>query len=367
MYTRFNTRSAVNYALVTPASWLNLSREVTQTVKTFIAYSQRTPSAVSPDHLLVKLIMLMGIPVTLSADRYYYHVLNNYRPIAEALGLGTDRQSPKLSITNSKMKLYGHSEVEVGIAYDDVLLAEKIERDWRNMTPVTILSHGCHDISPKLLMNADYHTMPYVVYSINVPLLMLQFRAWYNFNLKEIEAGKRHTVMQFVKMFPLANAVHSHVNLALIESVYAATFTKVGVENSQDKTDTGNFVMNSSKLLRDYSAEAISSILAVPMTYEGIIANLKTLQGDAWDSFKLPPISPMSQTCWPLSLAALRYWTILTALCGRDLQRMNRTRINAIKREYDMFSTEPMWKRELPSDVFKSVMVEKNKLFARFG
>jgi hypothetical protein len=366
MYTRFNTKSAVNYALVTPASWLNLSREVSQTVKTFIAYSQRTPSAVSSDHLLVKLIMLMGIPVSLPADRYYYHVLNNYRPVAEALGLGTDRQTPKLSITNSKMKLYKHAKVEVGIAYDDVLLAENIERDWRNLTPVNILSHGSHDISPKLLINAEYQTMPYVVYSINVPLLMLQFHAWYKNNLSTMAAGTRHNLMQFVKMYPLSNAVYSHVNLALIESVYAATHTTVGVSNSQDKTDVGNFVMNSSKLLRDYSSEAADSILAVPMTYEGIMANLKTLSGNAWDSFKLPPISPMSQTCWPLSLAALRYWTILTTLCGRDLQRMNRTRINSIKREYGMFSTEAMWKRELPNDVFISTIAEKDKLFSRF-
>lgn len=369
MYTRFNTKSTVDYALVTPASWLNLSREVSQTLKTFTSYSQSTPSSVNSDHLLVKLITLMGVPVSLPPDRYYYHVLQNYRDVAEALGLGTDRRSPNKDLSKSKMQLYKNAEVEIGIAYDDVLLADNVERNWRNLAPLTILTHGCNDISPKLLMAAEYpHKMPYVVYAINVPLLMLQFHAWYRFTESALSPGQRFNIMQFVKMFPLTNAVFSHVNLALVENVYQATQDNaIGVANSQDKRDTGIFVMNSSKLLKAYSTEAAAGILAVPMTYEGIMANLKTLPGNAWDVFKLPPISPMSQTCWPLSLCALRYWTILTALCGRDLQRMNRSRITSIKREYSMFNTQYMWMRELPTGVYNSAIAEKDLLFKRFN
>jgi hypothetical protein len=366
MYTHFNIKPAIDYALVTPGTWVNLSRELKTTVNRFISYHRTTPSAVQSDHLLVKIITLMGVPYSLSPERFYYNVLNSYKPVCEALGMGTDRNSPKFRIHKSS-KMYRNSEIEIGIACDSVIDPDNACVNWRNISPLRILCHSSSDISPKLLLNADYaQPTPYVIYEINVPLLMLQFKAWRENELTQ-PAGSRKTLLQFVKMYPITNAVHSHVDLALIESIYRTYLHEdISITNSQDLTDTGNSIVNSSKLLVDYANKSKENFSRVPMSYDSIMANLITMSGNAWNSFSLPALTPMSQTCWPLSLAALRYWNILSAICGRNIQRLNRSRVNSIKREYRMFATEEMWKRELPESVFNAVMIEKNKLFSRF-
>lgn len=366
MYTSFTIKPTVTYPLKTPGVWLNLSREVEGTLKRFEFFHHSTTGAVQSDHPLVRLITHMGVPYSLSPERYYFNVLENYHGVAEALGFGTDRLSFNNALYSERGKLYKNSKIEIALAYDTTLIAETETVNWKRLAPLTVLTHHSCSVNPKVLVNADYaQSMPYVIYAVNVPLLMLQFRAWQNNEIAN-GVGKQRTVEQFVRMYPITNATRSHVNLALINAVSRLKEGDTVRVVQQDSANVGIYILNSTPLLVDYAVQLKKSLLSVPLSFNGVMANLLTLNGTATDAFHLPPVAPMSQTCWPLSLAALHHWSLLAELCGSNLMRMNATTVNLIKREYGLFGTEGLWKRELPKDVFEMVISDKEKLFAMF-
>ena len=365
MYTHFTIKPTVTYPMKTPGVWTNLSREVEGTLKRFEFFHHNSTAAVQSDHPLVRLITHMNVPYTLSPERYYFNVLENYQSVAEALGFGTGRLSFNSGKYSRRGKLYRDSVIEIGLAYDTTLIAETESINWKKLTPVTILAHHSVSVNPKVLVEADYaQTMPYVIYSVNVPLLMLQFRAWQNNEIAN-GVGNQRTVEQFVRMYPIPNATRSHVNLALINAVTRMKEGETVRVVQQDKANLGIYIVNSTPLLVDYAAQLKKSLLSVPLAFNGVMANLLTLNGTAIDSFGLPPLTPMSQTCWPLSLAALHHWKILADLCGSNLMRMNSTTIALLKREFKVFSTEAMWEQHLPKEVAAIVIADKNELFER--
>jgi hypothetical protein len=91
MYTHFTIKPTVTYPMKTPGVWTNLSREVEGTLKRFEFFHHNSTAAVQSDHPLVRLITHMNVPYTLSPERYYFNVLENYQSVAEALGFGTGR------------------------------------------------------------------------------------------------------------------------------------------------------------------------------------------------------------------------------------------------------------------------------------
>lgn len=370
MYTHFTTSPMIEYPSIYPTQWNNLYKELATSIRTFTKHHHQNVSAVNVDHPLVKLITLMNVPLYLSPERYYLLVLEKYRSIAENLGFGTDQISAR-AIPNVKNKLYKQSGFEVGIAHSTPLVAEDAYRKWRTLEPLKIITHHCSDVNPKALQLADYNdALPYVVYTLDVPMLMLQFKAWFDLEtLNYKKTGSRKNLQNFVKMFPLTNAVKSHVDIALIELLYRVALNediKKSNDNT-DKNDLGVFVNNTNSTLGQFVKLAVTALHKTPMSFNAIIQNCPTLSGNGFTAMRMPPIAPLGQSAWPLSLAALRFWRILFALSKENSRSINRPIIDKIKREFRIFNTERYWKNHLPTSTFEYAMKEQETLLKQLG
>lgn len=368
MFTHFTVEPTVDYPQVYPGVWNNLSKELTNTIARFKEFNNTNVNSVAVDHILIKLITAINVPTYLNPERYYFLVLGSYRGPAEALGIGTDRATarPELNLSPHS-KLYKNSELEIAIAYDDFILPNNAYRNWRNLTPIKILTHRSTSVAPKILDNAEYaERMPYIVYSINVPMLMLQFKGWYDNEMvnKKIGGSSKH-IGNFIKMFPLTNAARTHVNLSLIECLYRHANNMPYIDTvtaTQDKGNVGLGIMNSNTSLKAYTEKATVQLLKVPMSFNAIMHNCMTLDGSAWGAWLLPPIAPMGQVAWPLNLVALNYLRILIALSKANIRNANSDIISKIKREYRLLNTDVNWKNHLPPEILGGVMIEKDNI-----
>lgn len=368
MFTHFTVSPNIDYPHVYPGTWNNLNKELSGTLSRFKEFNNTNTVAVQVDHILAKLITSINIPLYLNPERYYFLVLNNYRGAAEALGIGTDRASarPKNNLSPGS-KLYKNSELEIAIAYDNFITPNIAYRNWRNLTPVRILTHRLTNINPKILDRADYAgEIPYVVYSIDVPMLMMQFKGWHDNELinRKINGGNRN-LGNFIKMFPLTNAARTHVNLSLIECLYRAAVNRDYIDSASSQSDAGNLgigIFNSNTSLKAYVEKATPQLLKVPMSFNAIMHNCMTLDGTAWNSWLLPPIAPLGQVAWPLNLVTLNYLRVLISLSKANIRNANSEIISKIKREYRMLNTDLNWKTHLPDNILNSVMTEKDNI-----
>lgn len=266
------------------------------------AYARGSGKSVTNQHILSRLVDLITIPMTGLLDRYMDEVRDRALTIAEVLQVTTPVSYGVIHRTN-----------QFYTGADEVIIFDDDEFDWINakdlwMTwqPVKILRHPFNCLNP--IIPDGSIIVPekgLVVVSINVAMLMVQYRMW-----METDGRVGKTKDQFLYSYPIVNAMYSHIDMALMNRMMALWTQKplekfkifypsIALTDIHSRYDT--CVMRHMKDLHRKSAR-------LAMLLDNLLAIDNRTMSEA---LTMPSIAPTRQVKWATILARLEIMEFL--------------------------------------------------------
>lgn len=218
MYSLFNRPSIVQRPVRQPPSWLITRRRLRVELSKVIQHCRRENYAVQSRHILVRLLTNLNVDVTLPIYDYYRHVKQRALGISRANGLvsASFRQT-----VHSDGEFYGKGSNEIYLYVEEDFDLLDIESQWKMLEPVRVLRSEKTSLTLDPLDGSSTREQGLAIFSIDIVKLAVQYHQYYHSNIEDIgENSQRRTVMQFVRKYPLANAIISHHEISLMNRMF---------------------------------------------------------------------------------------------------------------------------------------------------
>ena len=300
MYDLFNDRP-----VYTRVDYVNLSldyarKELIKDVETWITYRRMNPDAVASDHLLTRLLGGLNIPYSGDLNRYRSAVEQRVPQFSGILGLTSGFYKGRVF---SPGIFYGEGCHEVIIASDEDWDMTDPEENWMEWEPIRVLSHPRSDLGIESLDGKGSFTEHgYAVISINVSMLACQYQMWLESDQSGNEEFNRNS-RQFLLMYPLTNAVRSHLDIALFNRLcrrwynepYGKSFRRLPIHTTDLNSRFDTLLKDVTDRLSRQRYDFKDILKIIPGVYR------------EWtlDAHQLPKMFIANQCLWALYLARL--------------------------------------------------------------
>ena len=301
MYTIFNDDVIVNRGSTTLPAVDYLRSSLDEDFKQYLNFYRPASHAVPSNHLLVRLLQSITVPVETSIYSFVGKVQDVALDLAQLLKL-TSMQSSGQTFRNV---FYPSNIEEVIIANIDDFDIIHAEANWMELEPIKVLTHPITSIDfPELWGTEEPSVGGVAVISINIPMLAFQFR---QFALAERAMGIEvpHTLMQFLTAYPLANAVKRHVAIGyfnILQDYYVnGTMDNILFRRRFAKIDRSELVYKTISLVyktishHTYDTDTFVTSLLLPFGFS------------LYDVMQLPDILFTRQDIWALVTARCHY------------------------------------------------------------
>ncbi len=226
---------------------------------------------------------------------------------------------------------YGSGNSEVYLFNDDFFSADYVEKNWKDVSAITVVSHAIDDF--KLLLPNGKETgssTGVAIISINMLMLNFQYRCF----LKEQDmvlrnGGVPHDVPVFVGKYLLPNMMNSHSDQVVFNRLYNLHF---GIKNTTPKfKHPFNLTSYEDKL--DHTLEQTLDVIRNSgMRYYDMLNNMPGITDiSALNVNVLPEYAPTVNIRWALFLARVKQIYFLIDVGGERSIRNNRELINDLK------------------------------------
>lgn len=364
MKSLFNMASSVGSPVMYAANWNYVRTGLTQNLGKIIQFYRRNPMAVQSDHFLIRLLQSITIPLNMTLERYYSNV--------DSLSLNL---SMALKMTSSIYKggvfdgvFYGPGSPEILIAHDESFDPLKAHRNWKNLTPVKVLTHPFSDLSMNLPNGTKRSTETGIsVFSIDIPLLAVMYRAW---RLAEIEAtvgtgDSLQSPMQFIHMYVLPNMLFSHMDHVLNNRMF----------NLITYQDNARMNSKHSFYLTDFSDKCdatqktmINQLLAAKRNFVGILKSLPAMSRETmFEAMELPLVAPTRQVLWGLVVSRMLMLQLLIELSDDQFRTKNGSEVNYMLREFTRYKTDGTLRDTLPMRLYYDVQYDIDWIITRLS
>lgn len=306
------------------------------------------PVPCASSHLLVRLIMSMGVSRQMDYERYVVNCTVHANKIAHALKLTTS--TSKGDMWNGVFYGGGSNEIIIAhTAYFDIFHAKA---NWKNLEPVTILSHSQTNLS---LIGPDSKTTTddkgVNVIAINIPMMMAMYYC-FNAEQDQIEAigGFRKNITQFIGGYVMTNAIRSHTDHVvfnrLFDSMRGLPSMKAFRKHSFYQIDytqaLDTVIAQQLQVLPTFNRKFAGVMRATPMVS---VENMQALS-------RLPSIAPTYQCLWALSIARIKMLAFLMTSQKGEAAIRNASEINQIQRTLKIQGTRKAIKNNLSLDAY---------------
>jgi hypothetical protein len=209
MYLLFRDGQTANNAKVIDPSRPYIQRQVKQQLQDVTSYYRRFPKLVDASNLFN--LILSHFVLEFKSDDY------TFARNVEQLSRGLIRNLGITDATNrGRIFLKG---VTLGPDCEEVVISsiERFETDglkskWQELKPVRYLYHSRSDINLPI-MNNRTPGKGYGVISINIPMLMVQYRHWVWRNLGPVDSDEINQY-KFIGSYVLVNSLESYLDIA---------------------------------------------------------------------------------------------------------------------------------------------------------
>lgn len=345
MIPLFSHMPEVAAPVLFPKRWDYIRSGLQINIERVRTYAQIYPTAVPSDHFLIRLLMSLAVPMSLSLARYYDAV------DARAKGL-----SMAMEMTSSYAKGKVHPGVFYGAGCSEVLLLDedyfdfmRVHDKWRQATPIRVVLHPKSDLNLLLPDGKAYSDEAgLAVVSINIAMLAVMYRA---FTLEQTRKEDSLSPYQFIAAYVLPGMLPSHLDLAIFNRLCRLAFEEhdraTGVKR-QHSFRVPNYTSYVDQAL-DYSVKTASeqhrSFLA---TLYGLPAISKLNQAQV---LQMPDIYATSQVDWALWAARSKALKLLSVLCQTTAYATERTTLDRTHRAYAHNNVQGMIEQMLPDEV----------------
>ena len=351
MFKLFRVEDKTNQPIQLLPEWNYIKANMEYNITRVQNYYRNSTVIVPSDHFLVRLLQSIPINKNLDIDTYYRQVSN--------IALG---HSMAMQMTSSYYRgrfftgvFYGKKSMECLLAVDDSFNYNTAHADWKNIVAVKPLMHDKSDFKLLLPDGVDYSDERSTsVVMINIPMLAIQYRAFYLSNMVNSQNNRQKSTMNFVAQYVIPNMLRDHVDLCLINKHI----------NRFNKTERNiNFLKKHSYALIniDYQLDrAVDKVLQYiqtsPMRFDSILKTIPSFsKQNAYKALLMPDITPNKQVHWATMLARLKYIAFLFDIAGSEASRVNQSEINEIVTELNYGDIYNVFKTNLPSEIFFKV------------
>lgn len=327
MYDLFNDRP-----VYTRVDYVNLSldyarKELIKDTETWITYRRMNPDAIQSDHLLVKI--LQGLNIEYAGDLYRYRSLVDQRvqQFSGILGLTSGFYKGKLFTPGV---FYGEGCHEAIIASDEDWDMTDPEENWMEWEPIRVLSHPRSDLGIESLDGkGSFSELGYAVISINISMLACQYQMWKQSDQSGDEEFSRNS-RQFVLMYPLTNAIRSHLDIALFNRLCRRWYNEpFGKSYRRLPIHTTDLTTRFDGLIRDI----IDRLYKQRYDFKDILKIIPGVYREwSLDVHQLPKMFVANQCLWTLYLARLNVIGFLVNFNRTNSNQRNTAEITRIKR-----------------------------------
>lgn len=307
--------------------------------------------AVPSEHLLVRLVQSIPVPLRLSAERFYDNIDMVSLNMASAFNL----TSP---LNKGEVKdgiFYGPGVPEIIIADDTPVDPLHCTKEWKNLAPVKVLTHPRSDLIlsiPNGRRHSEENAIS-VIY-IHVPMLCLQYRA---FRLtEEAITGQQESqlsVMQFIYMYVLPNMMPGHLDIALFNR-----FDKMfrGKQLGHNTEKISLYMPNYDRQVDEAYEQVLTYLEKNPRNFVGTLQTIPTVTADsAFEALQIPRMMPTRQIDWAVTVARLRALAFLADSSRRHKNMINRKDINLILQDLSFLKNSNALKTSLPKLAYLEV------------
>ncbi|WP_144106658.1 hypothetical protein [Paraburkholderia sp. BCC1886] len=360
MHTLFNLVPRALQGIQIPGLWPYVREGLRRNIGQVIRYYRNAPMAVKSDHILVKLIQSVNIPLSHNLERYFANV--------DAVSLNL---SMALKMTSSLYRgkmwdgdFYGPGHDEVLLAHTETFDVDRTHDDWQNVTPVRVLRHPRSDLYMNLPNGHLTGTETGIcVIAINVPMLMVQYRA---FRLAQdgITGGvDEKSTMMFIHMYVLPNMLFSHLDQALFNRI----------RKLQAKEAVGESIRKHPFAQIDYSAKVdacynqiLTNFDRHPMNFVGTLQSVPAAaRSNMEQAMKVPDMAPTRQAMWALALARLPMLDFVLTMAMGSPQTRNQLEVDLINRTFLGWQQERLFDGVMDPLVRQDVIEELTDILSK--
>ena len=362
MYSLFNFMPETLSAVTKVSGWSNLQAGLQRNLNTVMQYYRTHPMAVESDHLLVRLLQSIDIPLSQNPERYQDNV--------QAMSLNL---SMALKMTSSIYRgqifpgtFYGPECPEILIADNDDFDVDVATKNWVEQVPVRVLRHPITDLGLKLPNGRDNSTDSGIaVLVINIALLACMYRA---FRLAEVERcaefqeGEQRSIMQFIHMFVLPNIMPSHLDHVLFNRLHhLAMGAPIG-----EARRAHSFPLIDWTQKLDHVDDLLLEVLEkTGKDFRGIMREIPCVSVSNVDALmRVPDMAPTQQVVWSLSIARLPILDFLMRVSKGGASNRNRQEVNYVLHQIRSYRRNSMMK-VLPPDVMADVQFDISQIEAQ--
>lgn len=282
-----------------------------RSVDQWISYRRQNSSAmVASDHYLVKLLQTLNITYTGDLPRYRSTVEQRMAQFSGSFGMASSLFKGRAF--QSPAPFYGNEAIEVIIASDEDFDLYNAETTWKSWEPVRVLAHHRSDLGIESLDGkSNSSERGLAVISINIPMLACQFQLFRQ-EQRDLDLDFKQTIMQFVLMYPLTNAIYSHLNVALFNRLSRLLMNEpIGQSFRRLPFAVPDLTSRTDQALE----QVLSRLTTTKLTFADMLRNCPALSlSNQLEVHALPQIAHTYQVLWALTAARLNLVAFLLRL-----------------------------------------------------
>ena len=354
MYSLVAVDPKKEYGVARLPEWKAVQDGLRRNLRAMLQHYRHASYSVASDHLLVRFLQSINVPLSLNNERYYSNILVNALPTANAVGMTTPFGTGKLF----SGVFFNKSVQEVVVAFDETFKVEHVIADWQNATPVRVLRHPYSQLHLQVPNGRFQSTLGGIaIIAVNVSLLAVMYRAFVDSEQLKQRANPEYVqrnLMQFMHMFVLPNMLESYLDYALFnrfEEISRNTWSfknaPAGVIHLPSyESQVASIFTRLNDILSRSSYSAPATLAAIPAAS---VSDMRRVMF-------VPDVAPTRPILWSMILARLPMLLFLVRSARKDQRVRNQVGLEDIQTTLRKLKNQRVLDSTLPKELYQSTM-----------
>ena len=355
MYSLFSNPTRALAGHIVAPRFNDAEKRIVEDVEKVISYHRNGTFFSKTDHLLVRLINQMDVPLSYDLDRYYEVATARALSVANSL-----RLTSSINVGDWFNGVFYHGSKEIILAYTNDDNPVELIKDWRNLQAVKVLECPVSNLA-YMLPDGRPHNIEegLVVIGIDIPMLMIQFRGFVTLQLQRQARGEDTNlgIRDFVGKYVIPNMLYSQTDLAIHNRLFnLQSGAPMGASRKRHVFFTSNYTALVDKGL----SVILKRLETTRMHYRDVLESIPKVFKDF--PLSMPDIAETRQVWWALFLSRLKATEFLLNVAGEQGRHYNQTEVNALRIDLKRFKSDNVFKSFLPPDMYGDVNYQLKEL-----
>jgi hypothetical protein len=358
MINIFYSKPPIIPAIIKTSNWDYVRTILQCNISEVINYYRSNIRSVKSNHLLARLLDTISLDKDMDIDRYYLNIDELSYRLAVTFGFTSPISKGNLFTG----VFYGANNPEYVLSVNDYFDIHYANEHWEDIEAVKVITHPKNDLLYMLPNGHMYNSeIDLTVVSINIPLLAIQYRAFYLNELNKKTDSVRG-MNQFIGGYVIPNMLKSQSEIVILNRLY----NKINDIPTNDLSNVKHpfALINNTYLLDKELDKVIYNIQKVSTDYNTIYSNIPSIYNEnIYDTLLLPNMASTRQVYWLLLLSRLKAMDLLFTITGKKVLNKNQNIINELVQDLKSSSGISFMKEIIPFNVYELVECYFNKIF----